>query len=529
MQFEVNLVLTPEQASQPDLFLQAASRKMDIAQSDISGYRILNKSVDARQRNIKVNLRLQIFTGSDKPVQAIEPFHSNKISDKQEVVIVGSGPAGLFAALHLIENGYKPVVLERGKEVHERKKDIALLNRNKSINPDSNYCYGEGGAGTFSDGKLYTRSVKRGNVKRLLELLCYFGASEDIRYEAHPHIGSDKLPQVIQNIREAIIEAGGEIHFNSKMVDLVITSDSVKQLLLQDGRSIKTDALLLATGHSARDVYDIFLQHKLDIENKGFAMGVRVEHPQELINKIQYHSDPQSRFLPSATYTLATQQAARGVYSFCMCPGGFMVPASTTDGEIVVNGMSASARNSGYANSGMVVEIRMDDIPSEFNNQPLPGLAYQQYLEKIAFANSNNGFMAPAQRLTDFIQGRVSNSLPDSSYFPGLTSSGMHQWLPSGIFTRLKNALIEFDIKMKGFNTNEAVVAGVESRTSSPVRIPRLSETYQYTALKNLFPCGEGAGYAGGIVSSALDGVNSAQKIIEYLSSGKLKKNQVSL
>jgi uncharacterized protein len=521
MIFEINLVLTPEQAFYPDHFLSIASKKLNIDASDISSYRILNKSIDARQRNILINLKLQIFSGSEEITGQIEPFHTSHVTNKPEVIIVGSGPAGLFAALHLIENGYKPVVLERGKDVHERKKDIALLNRNKSIDPESNYCFGEGGAGTFSDGKLYTRSFKRGNVKRLLELLCFFGASEDIMYESHPHIGSDKLPQIIQNIREAIIEAGGEIHFNSKLVDFITSSDSINQIVLQDGQSIKTNAVMLATGHSARDVYDIFTRHHLAIENKGFAMGVRVEHPQELINRIQYHGDPQSRYLPSSPYTLATQQDGRGVYSFCMCPGGFIVPASTAEGEVVLNGMSASARNSGYANAGIVVEIRSEDIPDEFNSLSLTGLAYQRQLEKLAFDNSNKSFMAPAQRLNDYIQNRNSNSLPGSSYIPGLTISALHQWLPTIISSRLKKALLQFDLKMKGFNTNEAIIGGVESRTSSPVRIPRLAESYQHTGIKNLFPCGEGAGYAGGIVSSALDGINSAQMVIQFISKGK--------
>jgi len=518
MQFEINLVLTPEQAFHPDHFLSIASKKLNITASDISSYRILHKSVDARQRNILVNLKLQILTGGEKVINPIEPFHSKNVTNKQEVLIVGSGPAGLFAALHLIENGYKPILLERGKDVHERKKDIALLGRNKSIDPDSNYCFGEGGAGTFSDGKLYTRSVKRGNVKRFLELLCFFGASEEIMYEAHPHIGSDKLPHIIQNIREAIVQAGGEIHFNSRLVDFKVSSDSVKQLVLQDGRSFKSDAVILATGHSARDVYDIFTRQKLSVENKGFAMGVRVEHPQELINRIQYHGDPQSKYLPSAPYTFATQIDGRGVYSFCMCPGGFIVPASTAEGEIVLNGMSSSARNSGFANSGIVVEIRFEDIPSEFKMDSLPALSFQKQLEKLAFDNNNNGFEAPAQRLNDFMQNRNSNSLPQSSYTPGLNISSLNHWLPAGISSRLQKALLQFEVKMKGFNTNEAIVAGVESRTSSPVRIPRIAETLSHTEMKNLFPCGEGAGYAGGIVSSALDGINSAQMVIQYLS-----------
>jgi uncharacterized FAD-dependent dehydrogenase len=518
---DINLVLNPEQAYYPEQYLSIASKKLNIAVSDISDFRILHKSIDARQRNILVNLSIRIYTGGEKPADFAEPFHAQNVARKQEVAVVGSGPAGLFAALHLIENGFKPILLERGKDVHERKKDIALLSRNKSIDSDSNYCFGEGGAGTFSDGKLYTRSVKRGNVKRMLEMLCFFGASHEILFESHPHIGSDKLPRIIQNMREAILQSGGEIHFSSKLIDFETSSTTLKKLLLQDGRKLKADAVILATGHSARDIYDIFTKHKLDIENKGFAMGVRVEHPQELINKIQYHGDPQSRYLPAATYALSAQLDGRGVYSFCMCPGGFIVPASTAAGEIVVNGMSASARNSGFANSGIVVEIRPEDMPAGFKNMPLPSLEYQKQLEKLAYESINNGFEAPAQRLDDFLNNRSSKNLPESSYAPGLAVSDLHQWLPAFISSRLKKAFALFDDKMKGYNTNQAVIVGVESRTSSPVRIPRQADTFQHTGLHNLFPCGEGAGYSGGIVSSALDGINSAQKAIQYLSLGK--------
>ncbi len=413
----------------------------------------------------------------------------------------------------MIEKGLKPVIFERGKDVSARKKDIQALNTNKAVNPDSNYCYGEGGAGTFSDGKLYTRSKKRGDVKRILDILKYHGAKKDILSDAHPHIGTNKLPGIIVKIRETIEEAGGEIHFDSRVEDLIIERDEVKGIITQNGDKVFGKAVILATGHSAKDIFEILHRKNILIEAKPFAMGVRVEHPQDLIDSIQYTCKIRSDYLPAAAYSLVSQVKGRGVYSFCMCPGGFIVPASTAPGEMVVNGMSPSKRNSKFANSGMVVEIKVEDFPETEKYGALAGLKYQESLEKLAFVNGGNGLVAPAQRLHDFVNGKVSPFLPDTSYYPGVVSSPMHFWLPEDISKRLQKAFKTFGKRMKGFLTNEALIVGVESRTSSPVRIPRDKETLQHPQIKNLYPCGEGAGYAGGIISAAVDGERCADMV----------------
>jgi len=441
------------------------------------------------------------------------------VEEKTPVLIIGAGPAGLFGALKLIEAGLKPIILERGKNAHERKLDIAQLNRNKGIEVDSNYCFGEGGAGTFSDGKLYTRSKKKGNTDRIFEIFHYHGATEEILYDAHPHIGSDKLPVVIGNISKTITSCGGEIHFDQKLTEILIEDNHVVGCKTADGSVFQAKSLILATGHSAHDIYEMLYNQGVELESKGFAMGVRVEHPQALIDSIQYHCKERGPFLPAASYNLVDQVNERGVYSFCMCPGGHIVPAGSGSNEIVVNGMSASQRNSPYANSGIVVEIRPEDIPADFQEYGvLAGLKFQQYVEHLAYTNNGGlGQVAPAQRLGDFVKGKLSADLPECSYLPGLISSPLHFWLPDIISSRLREGFKKFDRKMRGYLTNDAVVVGVETRSSAAVRIPRNPETGQHPVVKGLFPAGEGSGYSGGITSSAIDGENAAIAVANYL------------
>ena len=479
-------------------------------------FRVVKRSIDARQKQLKVNLTLLTDEQGrpipkDAPIPLYEaPCFQDVHNAKHSVAIIGAGPAGLFAALTLLEHGIKPIIYERGKPVGERKKDIAILNRNQGLNVESNYCFGEGGAGTFSDGKLYSRSKKRGNMQRVMELFHHFGANDTILYEAHAHIGSDKLPTIIRAMRECITEHGGEIHFETCINSLspfALSPDS---------------PLILAIGHSAHDTYQMLLNSGVTLADKGFAMGVRAEHPQALINRLMYHdpSEELVQLIGNASYSLVTQVQGRGVYSFCMCPGGHIVPAGSSASGCVVNGMSASHRNSPYANSGMVVEIRPEDLaqclsPIANNQSPLWGLAFQQHLEQLALAHGAMPSVAPAQRLRDFVEGRRSKNLPACSYLPGIRSSAMHEWLPEHIGKRLQQGFRDFDRKYRGFLTNEAVILGVESRSSSAVRIPRAPETLQSISTPNLYPCGEGAGYAGGITSSALDGINAALKIAE--------------
>ncbi len=513
---KVTLTLTPEQASNEKLYTSIAARKVGVKEQNIALARVVKRSTDARQRRIKVNLTVELYLDSDGAPDPIQ-FEYGDVSHKSEVVVVGAGPAGLFAALRLIELGFKPIVLERGEEVAQRKRDIAQINRNGDVNPDSNYSFGEGGAGTFSDGKLYTRSKKRGNWRKALEVLHFHGASEQILYDAHPHIGTDKLPQIMTRMRESILSAGGEYHFNSRVSDIIIKGGRIEGVCCGD-RLYTGAATLLATGHSARDIYELLHAKGVQLEAKSFAMGLRIEHPQELIDKIQYHGEPRGEWLPAAAYSLTTQVAGRGVYSFCMCPGGFIVPAMTKKGESVVNGMSPSNRGSRYANSGLVTEVRLDDfahLRDEWGE--LAGLKFQQELETLASQHGGDGQQAPAQRISDFVKGHASDSLPKSSYVPGLVTSRIDEWMPQFIATSLRAGIDEFGRRMRGFVTAEGLVAGVESRTSSPVRIPRDAQTLMHPQTQGLFPTGEGAGYAGGIISAAIDGERVADAVERYI------------
>ena len=475
-------------------------------------WRVVKRSVDARQRELRVHLTILTDEAGkpiakDAPIPLYEPPVFQDVHQAaRSVVIIGAGPAGLFAALTLLEHGIKPIIYERGKEVSERKKDIALLNRNEGLNPESNYCFGEGGAGTFSDGKLFSRSKKRGNMQRVMELFHYFGAPDTVLYEAHAHIGSDKLPGIIKRMRECIIEHGGEIHFETCVTSLKEFRGERLELRVP---------IILAIGHSAHDTYRMLAAEGVTLETKGFAMGVRIEHPQALINKLFYHN-ASTEYVGNAAYSLVTQVDGRGVYSFCMCPGGHIVPAGSSAGSCVVNGMSASHRNSPYANSGMVVQINPEDIEGD---DPLRGLAYQEMLEQLAFEHGKTPYIAPAQRMRDFVEGKESKSLPACSFLPGLIPSRLDQWLPAHIGKRLQQGFRDFDKKHPGFLTNDAVIVGVESRSSSAVRIPRDPESMQSISTPGLYPCGEGAGYAGGITSSALDGINAAVEIARLFES----------
>ena len=516
---DISLRLLPHEAADATIVKALVANNLKVSLSEISDFRIVRRSIDARMHKVMIQLQIRVFVGNEKPPQ--NPLLDLKyinVTNAQEIIIVGAGPGGLFAAIRLIELGLKPIVVERGKDIHERKKDLALLNKNNPVNPESNYAFGAGGAGAFSDGKLNTRSKKRGDLHRILDILHFHGANENILIDAQPHIGSDKLPIIIEKIGQTIIDSGGELHFNTRMEDLLVEKNKIIGIVTSKGEKIFGKSVILATGHSARDVYTLLNNRGIKIEMKPFAMGVRVEHPQKLIDQIQYHT-PQGRgkFLPPATYSFTTQIRERGVYSFCMCPGGFIVPSMTENEQIVVNGMSPANRNSPFANSGMVVEIKLEDIPGIDKYGELAGLIYQNELEKNCFQNGGNNIIAPAQRLTDFIKGKLSFDLPKCSYLPGVVSAPLHIILPSEISGRLREGFKCFGQWAKGYLDEDAVVVGVESRTSSPIRIPRNPETLQHIQIVNLFPCGEGAGYAGGIVSSAIDGERCAEMVLDYL------------
>lgn len=511
----IRLRLSPRDASSEVYYRDRAAQKLSISTNDITACRIVRRSIDARKRQIMIDISMDVYV-NEEPKEAESTIVYKNVSDAPEVLIVGAGPAGLFAALRCLELGVKPIVLERGHDVSARKKDIASLNSEHIVNNESNYCFGEGGAGTFSDGKLYTRSLKRGNVKHILEALHHHGANNDILVDAHPHIGTDKLPTVIANIRETIKEHGGEVKFNSKVVGLIKEKDALQGVKLEDGSEILAP-VILATGHSSRDMYRLLQSEGVALEAKPFAVGVRVEHPQKLIDQIQYHSkEGRGKYLPAATYSFVKQVKDKGVYSFCMCPGGIIVPSATGKDQVVVNGMSNSNRNSRWANSGIVVEVA-PHLEEGNENNPLVGIEYQEYLENLAYVNGGNTQAAPAQRMCDFSNGKLSFDLPETSYIPGIVSSPIHMWLPDEISTRLQEAFKLFGKSARGYYTNEAIILGVETRTSSPVRILRDRETLQSTNTENLYPCGEGAGYAGGIVSSAIDGVRCAEALAAKL------------
>ncbi len=514
---ETTLVCSPSEAASETLRRQKFAQKLGVSPSEISGIQLLNRSFDARSKNVKVNLKARVFINEKIAERDIlKPDYQN-VSNGKRVLIIGCGPAGMFAALRCIELGMKPVIIERGRDVQARRRDLKAINQDHFVNPESNYCFGEGGAGTYSDGKLYTRSKKRGSVKRVLDILVNHGATEEILIDAHPHIGTNKLPKVVQRMRETILDFGGEIHFDTRMDDLILKGNRITGIRNQNGEIIEGEALILATGHSARDVFELLQRKNIALESKPFAMGIRVEHPQILIDKIQYHGKERGEFLPAASYKLVEQVEGRGVYSFCMCPGGFIVPAATAGNELVVNGMSPSKRDGKFANSGIVVAIELSDLKNYDKHGALAGLYFQKEMENAVWQAGGRDQTAPAQRLTDFCKGKISQNLNECSYQPGLNAAPLHEVLPESISRRLQIAFPKFGQKMRGYYTENANVVGIESRTSSPIRIPRDRETLQHPQIENLFPCGEGAGYAGGIVSAGIDGENYAEGVCNFL------------
>ncbi len=530
MQKQITCKLLPSEAASENIITQYIARMAGVNSTDISGYYIQKKSIDARGKQAWVNLTLTAFIAEPFISPAITPVvFKNVNSAKNKVIIVGAGPCGLFAALKLIEQGIQPILLERGKNVRDRRRDLALLNKEGIINPESNYCFGEGGAGTYSDGKLYTRSHKRGDINRILNLLFQFGAPENILYEAHPHIGTNKLPQIITAMRQQVIASGGIFLFEKKCVDLIISNNIITGVKTNDGDLFEAGAVILATGHSARDIFHLLVNKKITIEAKPFALGVRIEHPQSLIDSIQYHNSNRGEFLPPASYAMVQQVDNRGVFSFCMCPGGIIAPAATNANELVVNGWSPSKRNNPFANSGIVAAVAEKDIQEYLKKHtsllkqqhidpllakgPLAAMLFQQLIEQKAYESGGGKFVAPAQRMADFVQATASSSLPACSYLPGTSAVNLQEVLPGFIFKSLQQGFKAFGHKMRGYLTNEAIIVATESRTSSPVRIPRDAALLHHPQIKNLYPAGEGAGYAGGIVSAAMDGERVAAAI----------------
>ena len=519
MRLTKQYVLPPEVAMEETNFWEYVLTDLRISERENVVLRKTRQSIDARGQQVKVNVQVDVFV-NEAPEDFIEyKKPTTDVSQRPAVVIVGCGPAGTFAAMRLIELGFKPVILERGKDVRARRRDLAAINKQHTVNPDSNYCFGEGGAGTYSDGKLYTRSNKRGNIRRILEIFVAHGASEDILVEAHPHIGTNKLPKIVAEMRETILQAGGEIYFNCRVEDFLLENSEIKGVVTADGREFSGLGVILATGHSARDIFELLQKREVLIEEKPFAMGVRIEHPQRVIDRIQYRCQPdRGPYLPAASYNLVTQTyfggIQRGVFSFCMCPGGFIVPAATAPGELVVNGMSPSRRDSRYANSGIVVAVQPEDTKKYAEYGPLAGLQLQLEVEQTACRLAGNGQAAPGQLVSDFMAGKISAKLRETSYQPGLVSMDMRDVLPDHIGAPLRDGLQQFGQKMRGYLTSEAQLIGVESRTSSPVRIPRDGKTCEHPVVRRLFPCGEGAGYAGGIMSAAMDGERSAEQLV---------------
>lgn len=515
---ELLFQVSPEVAANESLLAQQAAKLIQVRPKEIQKVVVLKRSIDARQKAVKVNIKAQIFLVGEPytPFQIELPDYQD-VANKQEVIVVGAGPAGLFAALQLIELGLKPILIERGKDVRGRRRDLKAINVDGIVNEDSNYCFGEGGAGTYSDGKLYTRSKKRGDIDRILEILVGFGATPDIMVEAHPHIGTNKLPQIMQDMREKILSCGGIVLFETRVTDFVIKNNEMQGVVLRNGAVISATKVILATGHSARDIYELLHRKGVQIEAKPFALGVRAEHPQELIDQIQYSCDYRGQFLPPAPYSIVKQVNGRGMYSFCMCPGGVIAPCATSPGEVVTNGWSPSKRDQPTANSGIVVELKLEDFKPFEKFGPLAGMEFQKSIEQKAWHLAGETQKAPAQRMVDFTQNKVSQSIPKTSYVPGTTSIEMGQVFPGFISQIMREGFTEFGKSMRGYLTNEAILHAPESRTSSPVRIPRDPISLEHVQIKGLYPCAEGAGYAGGIISAAIDGEKCAIKIAEIL------------